>query len=210
MRISREPLWEGTSCEIINATHKKLVKDFANIRFVFLDRDGVLNRKPPEGAYITSVAEFHLLPDVAEAVASLNRSGRKVIVVTNQRGIALGLYSQRDLDEIHDELRRALAQRGAHLDAIYSCPHNVGECNCRKPMTGMFERAFADFPEATPANSITIGDSLRDIEAGVRMGMQTVLVTEDGHDSSPAALLAGETAISLAAFVRCGLLQEKV
>ena len=107
--------------------------ELPDIEFVFLDRDGVLNRQPPEGRFVTCPEELELLPGVEDAVVALNRSGRKVIVVTNQRGIALGLYSHDDLAQIHAQLRERLAARGAHLDGIYICPHDEGQCNCRKP-----------------------------------------------------------------------------
>lgn len=174
--------------------------DFNNIEYVFLDRDGVLNRKPARGAYVTRVEDFALLHGVENAVAALNRSGRKVIVVTNQRGIALGLYSQNDLDRIHDKLKRQLAKRGAHLDGIYVCPHDAGRCDCRKPLTGLFEQAFRDFPEARPERSIMVGDSLRDLEAGIRLGMVTAFVTSDDEttvEDREAATLAQTLVASL-------------
>ena len=157
--------------------------DLTNIDFVFLDRDGVLNQKARPGEYITSCEELVVLPGVPEAVAALNRSGRRVIVVTNQRGVALGLYTLEDLAQIHDKLTKELAERGAHLDAIYFCPHDKGQCACRKPGTGMFEQAFRDFPEAKPERSLMVGDSLRDIEAGQAVGMSTAFVT-DGDSAS--------------------------
>jgi D-glycero-D-manno-heptose 1,7-bisphosphate phosphatase len=138
----------------------------------------VLNRKPPAGKYVTRWAEFELLPGVQQALARINRSGRKAIVVTNQRGVALGLYSQEHLVDIHERMRQSLAAHGAQLDAIYVCPHDEGQCSCRKPMTGLFEQAFRDFPAASAGNSVMIGDSLRDIEAGRRAGMRTVLVDD--------------------------------
>jgi D-glycero-D-manno-heptose 1,7-bisphosphate phosphatase len=95
-----------------------------------------------------------------------------VIVVTNQRGIALGLLSEADVRSVHEKLQSHLAAYGAHLDAIYFCPHDNGECNCRKPGTGMFELAFRDFPGASPDNSVMIGDSASDILAGAGMGMK--------------------------------------
>lgn len=156
----------------------------ADISHVFLDRDGVLNRNPPHSEFVTCCAEFEVLPGVEDAVAALNRCGRKVIVITNQRGIALGLYSQQELERIHHELRQRLAERGARLDAIYFCPHDDGQCNCRKPLTGLFEQAFQDFPAARPDNSVMVGDSLRDIEAGTRLGMRTVFVTH-GDEAMP-------------------------
>ena len=178
--------------------------EFSGIEYVFLDRDGVLNRKPARGGYVTCWEDFHLLAEVPEAIAALNRSQRKVIVVTNQRGIALGLFSLPDLERLHDRLRGELAAKGAHLDAIYVCPHDNGQCNCRKPETGLFEMAFDDFPGARPQNSVVIGDSLRDIEAGVRLGMRTVLIAnaEDATaEAARAAALAQTTLSSLAEFV---------
>lgn len=162
---------------------KNPVIDFTNLEYVFLDRDGVLNRKAPPTQYITRPEDLELLPGVEAAVAALNRSGRRVIVVTNQRGIALGLYSQQELARIHEKLQTQLAAHGGHLDAIYVCPHEAGQCNCRKPLTGLFEQAFLDFPEATPGRSVMVGDSAQDIEAGIRVGMATVLITGEGSKS---------------------------
>lgn len=125
--------------------------DLTYIEFVFLDRDGVLNQAARPGEYITSCDELIVLPGVPEAVAALNRAGKKVIVVTNQRGVALGLYTLEELALIHAKLTDELASRGAHLDAIYFCPHNKGQCACRKPGTGMFEDAFRDFPGRHPS-----------------------------------------------------------
>jgi D-glycero-D-manno-heptose 1,7-bisphosphate phosphatase len=181
-----------------------LVIDLTNIDFVFLDRDGVLNQKARPGEYITSREELIVLPGVPEAVAALNRSGRKVIVVTNQRGVALGLYTLDDLGEIHQKLTAELAAAGAHLDAIYFCPHNSGQCTCRKPGTGMFEQAFRDFPEARPERSLMVGDSLRDIEAGIRVGAATAFVTDGdfmSEDDIRAYTLATVTIKSLSDLV---------
>jgi D-glycero-D-manno-heptose 1,7-bisphosphate phosphatase len=179
--------------------------DLSNIEYVFLDRDGVLNQKPARGKYITRVEDLVVLPGAADAVAAVNRSGRKVIVVTNQRGIALGLYTQRELDGIHETLQAQLALHGAHLDAIYVCPHDAGQCNCRKPYTGMFEQAFRDFPAARPERSVMVGDSLRDIEAGARFGMATALILADDGCRTPeddlAHTLAQLSVRSLSEFV---------
>ncbi len=185
--------------------------DFANIRFVFLDRDGVLNRKPAAGKFVTCWEEFALLPGVADAIASLNWSGRRTIVVTNQRGVALGLYSLEELAAMHARLQEQLAAAGAHLDAIYVCPHDAGQCNCRKPLIGLFEQAFRDFPAAHAGNSVMIGDSLRDVEAGQRVGMKTVLVDDPACTSAKlerARSLADLRVASLADFVHRNLCPE--
>ncbi len=179
--------------------------EFSNIEYVFLDRDGVLNRKPLPGRFVTCWEEFDLLPGIEAAIAKLNRSGRKAIVVTNQRGVALGLYSLDDLSRMHERLQSRLAACGAHLDAIYICPHEAGQCNCRKPLTGLFEQAFRDFPAAHGGNSVMIGDSPRDIEAGLRVGMRTVLVTDrplnTKEDLQRAASLAKLCVASLPDFI---------
>jgi D-glycero-D-manno-heptose 1,7-bisphosphate phosphatase len=172
------------------------------VDFVFLDRDGVVNRKPPEGEYITQPSQLELLPGAGAAIASLNRSGRKVILVTNQRGIALGLMTEQDLAQIHAHLRTELALHDATLDAIYHCPHDRGQCSCRKPATGMIEAAFHDFPGAKPENSILIGDSLSDIECGRNAGIRTILIEGDPTRRKPgfesARALASAAAPSLA------------
>ena len=161
---------------------------------VFLDRDGVLNQKLPEGGYVASWEDFHLLPGVAEAIASLNRAGLRVVVVSNQRGIALGLHTAADVLAIHSKLQALLQQSGAHLDAFYFCPHDKNECNCRKPLPGLFEQAQADFPDITAESSLMIGDSWSDIEFGRRLGMVTVFIEGDPKLQKSGAEAARELA----------------
>jgi D-glycero-D-manno-heptose 1,7-bisphosphate phosphatase len=174
---------------------------FPLVRYVFLDRDGIINRKPPEGQYVSTWSDFHFLPGAEAAISKLNRSGYKVIIVTNQRGVALGLYTEQDIQQLHNRLRKHLAAFNAHVDAIYYCPHDKNECDCRKPGPGLFEQAFHDFPQASTANSIMIGDSISDIEAGRRLNMSTIFVQGDPQHQKPgtekAASLAAATAGSL-------------
>ena len=176
---------------------------FAGIRYVFLDRDGTLNRKPPEGQYVARLEDLRLLPGAAEAVAILNAEVHAVILVTNQRGISLDLVTKEQLNQVHDCLGKKLAECGAHLDAIYYCPHDPGQykCQCRKPEVGLFERAFRDFPDASSENSLMIGDSLVDIQAGHRLGMRTIFIVGDPTcgkaDSNSAGALADAVATSL-------------
>jgi D-glycero-D-manno-heptose 1,7-bisphosphate phosphatase len=146
------------------------------VRYVFLDRDGVLNRKLPEGAYVSHWAQFEWLPGAVEAVARMNRAGLTVIVVSNQRGIALGRVTAEQLELLHHEMRTHLTRQGARLDAIYYCPHDNGQCHCRKPDIGLFEHARQDFPQVGADNSVVIGDSLSDIQAGQRLGMKTIFI----------------------------------
>lgn len=187
-------------------------RTFAGVKHVFLDRDGVINRKPPEGEYISQWKEFVLLPGVEQAIAALNASGRIVIVITNQRGVALGLYTEEDVRSLHRELQRHLSGHSAHVDAFYYCPHDDGQCDCRKPGTGLFERAFRDFPEASRANSIVIGDSISDIQAARNLSMPSIFIRGESQNQKPgaedAALLASATANSLADAVQRYLSKE--
>ena len=152
-----------------------------------MDRDGVLNQKMPEGSYVRSVADFHPVPGVAEAIARLNRAGMRVVVVSNQRGIALGLYSAADVRAIHTAFQKYLEGFGARVDGFYFCPHDKGQCNCRKPLPGLFDQAVAVFPQIATASSAMIGDALADIEFGRRLGMLTVFIAGAEEHRSPSA-----------------------
>lgn len=143
-------------------------------RTVFLDRDGTVNESPPEGEYVTSPEGVRLLDGAGEAIRLLNEHPAKVVVVTNQRGIALGKMTEADLAGVHARLERELADSGAHLDAILHCPHHEGACECRKPGTGMFERAAREVDGVELAGAAMIGDTARDVEAGNRLGLTTV------------------------------------
>jgi D-glycero-D-manno-heptose 1,7-bisphosphate phosphatase len=161
---------------------------------IFLDRDGVLNEKMPEGRFVTSWSDFHLLPGVAEAIGRLNRAGLRVVVVSNQCGIALGLYTAADVNAIHSAFQNLLGRHGAHVDGFYFCPHDKRQCNCRKPLPGLFEQAVADFPAITAATSAMIGDALSDIEFGRRLEMTTVFIDGDRERQKPGAEAATELA----------------
>lgn len=142
----------------------------------FLDRDGTINESPPEGEYVTAPEEVRLLPGAAEAIRLLNEHPAKVVVVTNQRGIALGKMSEADLERVNERLVELLARGGAHLDAILHCPHHEGSCDCRKPGTGMFERAAREVEGVELMGAAMVGDTARDVEAGNRLGLRTVRI----------------------------------
>jgi D-glycero-D-manno-heptose 1,7-bisphosphate phosphatase len=181
------------------------------LQYVFLDRDGVLNRKLPEGRFIRSWDDFELLPGVPESIARLNRADLKIIVVTNQRGIALGHCTDEDVEALHNRLRQTLEAQSAHIDAIFYCPHDEGTCQCRKPKPGLFLKAFERFPEASPDNSVMIGDSISDIEAARAVGISTIFVRGDKHTqksgSQQAEAIADAAANSLPEAV-CLLLEN--
>ena len=179
---------------------------FLDVAYVFLDRDGVINKKLPEGQYVKSWEEFELLPDVEAAIGRLNLRGYKVIVVSNQRGVALGYCTLDDLHKIHDQLHQHLAARNAYLDAIYVCPHAPNTCECRKPAPGLFLQAFRDYPKATPQNSVLIGDSLADMQAARAVGIRGILIVGASDTRKPgfeqAIRMANATAESLEDAVR--------
>lgn len=155
---------------------------------VFLDRDGVLNE---ERSYITRAQDLLLLPGVGQAIARLNRSEFRTIVVTNQPVIARGECTEEELAQIHAGLDTMLGANGSYIDRLYYCPHHPdrgfsGEvvslkqkCNCRKPMPGMVEQAVADLNIALE-QSWMVGDSTVDIELARRCGLRSILV-QTGH-----------------------------
>ena len=152
-------------------------------RAAFLDRDGVINRKPPEGRYVTRWEEMHFLPGVAPAIALLNRSGFQVIVVSNQRCVAKKLVTAAELDSMHQRMCDALAGAGAAIDGVYYCPHEKQPpCRCRKPAPGMLlDAARAHQIDLTA--SWMIGDSEIDVEAGRNAGCKTARVLSQNKDA---------------------------
>lgn len=160
-------------------------------RAAFLDRDGVINRKPPEGQYVTRWDEVHFLPGVAPAIALLNQAGFRVIVVSNQRCVAKGLITSADLEALHQRMCDALAGAGATVDGAYYCPHEKEPaCDCRKPAAGMLFEA-ARTHEIDLKASWMIGDSKIDVEAGRKAGCQTAqLLSADGAADGNADVVA--------------------
>jgi D-glycero-D-manno-heptose 1,7-bisphosphate phosphatase len=145
---------------------------------VFLDRDGVINQKPPEGDYVTRWEDFHVLPRVADGVALLNRAGFTVIVVTNQRCIAKGLMTAVELENMHQRMIELLAKSGAIIDGTFYCPHEIEPvCECRKPAPGMLLKA-ARLHGIDLSASWMIGDADIDIQAGKNAGCKTVRLIE--------------------------------
>lgn len=142
---------------------------------LFLDRDGVVNRE--RGEHTWRPADFEVLPGVPEAVKAARDNGFHVVVVTNQSGIALGLYGHNDVAKLHGMLHETLQRAGTRLDALYYCPHHPdhGKCLCRKPGSLLVERAIARLG-IDPARSLMVGDKQRDVDAAEAAGVRGILI----------------------------------
>ncbi len=143
-------------------------------RYVLLDRDGVINHDSDH--FIKSPEQWLPIEGSLEAIALLNQHGYKVVVVTNQSGLARGLLNVVTLEQIHAKMQRMTAEKGGKIDAIYFCPHGPDdECSCRKPKPGLLE-AFADDHNTSLNDVPVIGDSLRDLQAAQAVGASPMLV----------------------------------
>ena len=146
---------------------------------LFLDRDGVINVKL-DGQYVKNTGEFEFIIGAEAAISKLSKLFNRILIVTNQQGIAKGIMSSKDLDDLHNYMLVELKKHGGLIDRIYYCPHlAVESCNCRKPNPGLIQQAIIDFPEIKIKDSYLIGDSDSDILAGNRMGLITVKVDNE-------------------------------
>ncbi|HEY3326449.1 MAG TPA: D-glycero-beta-D-manno-heptose 1,7-bisphosphate 7-phosphatase [Novimethylophilus sp.] len=155
------------------------------MKLVILDRDGVINYDSTQ--FIKSPAEWKPIPGSLEAIAALNQAGFRIALASNQSGIGRGLFDMTTLNAIHDKMQRALAQAGGRIDALFYCPHAAeANCSCRKPKPGMFEeiaRRFGVDLEGVPS----VGDSLRDLQAGMPLGALPILVRTGKGEATLAA-----------------------
>ncbi|MDR0544875.1 MAG: D-glycero-beta-D-manno-heptose 1,7-bisphosphate 7-phosphatase [Odoribacteraceae bacterium] len=152
---------------------------------VFLDRDGTINSNE-DHYYVYLPEHFRFNDGVVDGVRRLNEAGYLVIVITNQGGVARGIYNARQVEELHAYMCRELEKAGARVDAIYYCPHHgdVAPCACRKPAPGMILQAIERF-NIDPARSCMIGDSPRDVEAAAAAGVAAILLPSNS-DITPA------------------------
>ena len=145
------------------------------IKLIILDRDGVINHDSDE--YVKSVEEWIPLDGSIEAIAKLSKAGYTICIATNQSGLARGYFSEDTLHAMHAKMLGLIEDAGGKVYSIHYCPHGPDDdCLCRKPSPGMY-RAIADsFALADLTGSITVGDSLRDLQAGAALKCSTVLV----------------------------------
>lgn len=147
---------------------------------LFLDRDGVLNRRIRDD-YVRSWADWEWLPGVLEALAELSHRFGRLVVVTNQRGIARGFYTEADLEAIHAKMQAEVKAAGGRIDAVYHCPHDRDAgCDCRKPEPGMILDAAKEVGGIDLKRAILVGDSLSDMLAAKAAGIPGVFVGEMG------------------------------
>lgn len=150
----------------------------------FLDRDGVINVELDH--YLFNPEEAVLLPGVVPALKRMHEHGFLVIVVTNQAGVARGIYAEKDVHAVHERIRELLNAGGADVDGFYYCPHHPEygpPCTCRKPEPGMLLAACRDF-NIDPARSAMVGDRLSDIAAGRAAGCRTCYLVKTGYGAT--------------------------
>ncbi|HET8871539.1 MAG TPA: D-glycero-beta-D-manno-heptose 1,7-bisphosphate 7-phosphatase [Aquabacterium sp.] len=165
----------------------------------FLDRDGVINL---DRAYVHKWDEFEFVPGAVDAMRRLKEAGYALVVVTNQSGLARGMYTEAQYQELTAQMRQALADAGAEVDGVYHCPHHpkgtvaelAMDCDCRKPEPGMILRAAQDLGLALP-DSILVGDKPSDIEAARAAGVGRVYIVQSDNAES-----SGESAQADAAY----------
>ncbi len=145
---------------------------------VFLDRDGVINNG--DLYYTYQIEQFHFNPDLQEALKLLQDADFLLIVITNQGGIAKGIYSTKEVDALHLYMKKELAKKEIEITEVYYCPHHnsIENCICRKPNSGNIEKAIARF-HIDAESSYFIGDNISDIEAGQKVGLQTIKITKN-------------------------------
>jgi D-glycero-D-manno-heptose 1,7-bisphosphate phosphatase len=150
-------------------------------RVIFLDRDGVINRKPRDGDYVKSWDEFTFIDGVIEALKILATKGYDIYIVSNQRGIALGVMTDNELNMIHANMLRGLKVNGINIKGIYYCPHDINDnCGCRKPKAGMLFKAASDH-NIDLTKALLVGDSDCDMEAGAIAGCKSIRVTPSSN-----------------------------
>jgi D-glycero-D-manno-heptose 1,7-bisphosphate phosphatase len=143
-------------------------------KLVILDRDGVINEDSEE--YIKSAAEWHAIPDSLEAIAKLNRAGIKVVIASNQSGIARGFFTEQVLAKIHQKMQAELTKLGGHIDDIFYCPHHPDDnCACRKPKPKMLLDILRKY-KIDKKDVLVVGDKLADVQAAQKIGCDVALV----------------------------------
>jgi len=164
------------------------------MKLIILDRDGVINVYSEQ--FIKSPDEWKPIPGSLEAIARLTREGWRVVVATNQSGLARGLFEMATLNAIHAKMHKAVAQAGGRIEAVFYCPHAADmNCACRKPKPGLFDEIAARYGRDL-AGVPAVGDSLRDLQAAASVGARPLLVrTGKGEKTLAAGGLPPDTPV---------------
>ncbi len=146
------------------------------MKAIFLDRDGVINRDPNDGSYITGWEKFEFLPGSLEAIKDLTDNGYDIFIISNQAGVGKGVYTAESLNEITARMIKEIEKSGGRISSVNYCIHKPDEgCDCRKPGNDLIKKAVTGL-DVDFGRSYFIGDSRKDIEAGKSMGCMTVLL----------------------------------
>ena len=154
-------------------------------KVVFLDRDGVINKFPGNGNYVTKIKEFHFIPGSIEAIRKLTQAGYAIFVVSNQAGVGKGVYSQKKLDHITRNMIRAVKDQGGKIIKVFYCTHQSQEgCSCRKPRLGSVVKALkmVGRPMGAAKDAFFVGDTQIDIVTGLNSGCKTIFVLSGRED----------------------------
>lgn len=168
---------------MVRIDRSKIIQRLSTIKVdkdwtLFLDRDGVINRRLP-GQYVTSKQDFEFLPGVLDSLRYLSSRFATIVVVTNQQGIGKNLMTEEDLKAVHSYMIESIHKNGGRIDGVYFCPKlSTSAQNCRKPKIDMGLWAKRDFPKIKFQKAIMVGDSITDMDFGKRLEMTTVLVGE--------------------------------
>jgi D-glycero-D-manno-heptose 1,7-bisphosphate phosphatase len=179
------------------------------MKLIILDRDGVINYDSPQ--FIKSPEEWKPIPGSLEAISRLDEAGYRIVVATNQSGVGRGLFDMDTLNAINDKMVKAVNQAGGALDAIFFCPHaSEAGCECRKPKSGMFRQISERF-NVDLTGVPTVGDSMRDLVAGIALGCtpHLVLTGKGKRTQADPALPAGTQVFADLAAVADHLLSRK-
>ena len=146
------------------------------MRIIFIDRDGVINKYPGDGLYVTSLRKFRFLPRAKKAIALMSRAGCKIFVASNQAGVGKGIYAPSTLEAITAKMLEHIGQAGGKITKVYYCTHRKeAGCSCRKPRPGLFKQAAREF-KVNLRKAYFVGDTLRDVLTAQAAGCKSILV----------------------------------
>lgn len=161
----------------MNYTDVTIILETGKYTTLLLDRDGVINEYRPND-YVKKWEEFAFIPAFLEAIPQWSKLVKRIVIVTNQRGISKGLYTEKDLEEIHTKMTEGIEKAGGRIDKIYHCTAMDKNDPNRKPQPGMFHQMLEDFPGTNPDECLMVGDMISDMEFANNCGIAGILINE--------------------------------